>query len=97
MSDYVTTKDFMQEMKEVREEAKRDRHEFSNIIQCMLTKFDDKLEKVITNNVKIKIIEKEVSEIKEDHKWFKKLIWTAAWAVWTVSWIGTAVAQIYLK
>tara|TARA_R110000764_G_scaffold5867_3_gene22764 strand:+ start:5561 stop:5662 length:102 start_codon:yes stop_codon:yes gene_type:complete len=33
MADYVNTKEFMQEMKELRDEAKKDRHSFGNNIQ----------------------------------------------------------------
>ena len=97
MADYVSTKDFMQEMKEVREEAKQDRHDFANLIQWMLEKFDTKLEKVVTNNVKIEIMEKDVTEIKEEQKTLKKMIWTAWGAIWGISWVGTFVAQIYFK
>ena len=39
MADYVNQKEFSQEMKELREEAKKDRHSFGNTIQLMLDKF----------------------------------------------------------
>lgn len=104
MADYVSTKDFMQEMKELREEAKKDRHTFGNNIQWNFEKFDAKLEKVIDNYVKIEIMERDVKIIKDDHKEIRitvdnisKKMWTWMWFIWAVSGIGTFVAQIYFK
>ena len=104
MPDYVTTKDFMQETKELRKEAKEDRHEFSNLIQSMLLTFDEKLDKIITNNVKIDLMEKDLEIIKEDHKEIKKTVEGisrkqvfAMWFIWAISWAGTFMAQIIFK
>ena len=104
MADYVNQKEFSQEMKELREEAKKDRHSFGNTIQLMLDKFDSKLEKVIENYVKIEVMEKDVEIIKQDHKDIKvtvdniskkMMVWMGF--IWAVSWIGTFMAQIYFK
>lgn len=74
MSEFVTQIQFMEEMKELRQEAKVDRHDFVNTIQAMLSKSDDKLEKIIDNHVKIEIIENDLKIIKTNYNDMKDTV-----------------------
>lgn len=102
MSEFVTQIQFMEEMKELRQEAKVDRHDFVNTIQAMLSKSDDKLEKIIDNHVKIEIIENDLKIIKTNYNDMKdtvdamsKKMLIGMWFIWAVSGIGGFVAQIF--